>query len=498
MSQPVHSEGDGIVVATSALGPRTIATLSGCALASTGYVLGATWLESPWLGLPLGLWLIAAGIGGTHLWANRAGLSAAGSTVRMLPRRKTQLPFRESFTKDNLIATVLELSGVPARSVESARRRMLDLTEQAGLKLTPRALRIGLDLAQRDFERLRTAGATGLTPDLAIEWVRAEAGLLSDAPRQALGFDALVRREPETRAQAGGGDTHVFLPEYPNQPAAWYAWAAHPMIGFGTAFPSRVDPAAIRLEGIDFNEPLHTRVAADLIVAAATLAANPVRRPGGFRAALRGGALDEPVSRAAAETALLRLGGTLEDLLAAAKRRETTIPAAARAAARALSGWATNWQPQPGTPPIHHERQRLAKLAAEFLPEEPEALLRLGATQIAAFEDSGAMASFAAAARLLRASGSTCDSDQLAFVQAEITLGEPSGLTLGRVAAGLALLWATTPCSSLGYLRDDVLDDLQHSGWLANREQDRKLLAEVIAALDRMDSDGSVRRAEAA
>lgn len=498
MSQPVHSEGDGIVVATSALGPRTIATLSGCALASTGYVLGATWLESPWLGLPLGLWLIAAGIGGTHLWAVRAPSQAVGATVRVRPRRKLQVPFRDSFTKDNLIATVMELSGVPARSVDSARRKVIDLTEQAGLKLTPRALRIGLDLSQRDFERVRSAGASGLVPDLAIEWVRAEAGLLTDAPRQAMAFDALVRREPESRGQAGGGDAHLFLPEHPNQPAAWYSWATPPTAGFGTTFPSRVDPAAVRLEGIDFAEPLHARLAADMIVAAATLAAHPARRPGGLRAALRGGALDESLSRAAAEVAMIRLGGTLEDLLAAAKRRETALPAAARAAARVLSAWTTTWQPHPGTPPIHHERHRLAQLACEFIPEEPEAFLRLGSTQIAAFEDAGAMASFAAAARMLRSSSATCETDQLAFVQAEITLGEPNGLTLGRVAAGLALLWATTPSESLAYLRDDVLDDLQHSGWLANREQDRKLLSDVIVALERMNGETPVRRAEAA
>ncbi len=501
MSHSVHRPGDErVVITTSPFGPRTISTLCGCALASTGYVLGATWLESPWLGLPLGLWLIGAGIGATHLWASRAEAPAGAAFSRRRDVRTLRMPFRESFTTDNLVATVMELSGVPARSVESARRKVQQFSEQAGLTLTPRSIRIGLDLSQRDFERLRSAGPTGLVPSLSIEWVRAEAGLLADAPRHALAFDALLRREPEIRGQsaAGAGDAQLFLPEYPNQSAAWRNWTEPPAPGFGTTFPSRVDPAVIALKGIDFSEPLHARLAADIIIAAATLAAAPARRPAGFRAVLRGGALDESLARSATEVSMIRLGGTLEDLLAAARRREATIPEAARAAARALSAWTTTWQTQPEMPPIHHERHRLARLAADLLPDEAESHLRLGAAQIAAFEDSGALRSFAAAGQILRTRRAECATDPLAFIQAEITLGEPSGLTLGRVAAGLCLLWTTTPVSSLAYLRDDVLDDLQHSGWLKDREQDRKLLSDVIEELARIDGDAHSTRAEAA
>jgi len=495
MNHPVYAEGDRVILAASGLGPRTIATLCGCALASTGYVLGATWLESPWIGLPLGVWLIGAGIGATHLWATRVGNASSASGFA---RRGGRFPFRDSFTADNLFATMMELSGVPARSVESARRKALHLSGHAGLRLTPRAIRIALDLSQRDFEKLRSAGATSLVPGLAIEWTRSPAGLLTDAPRESLGFDALLRREPEARSGSGVGDAHLYLPEHPDRSASWRGWSASPSPGFGTTFPSRVDPALIHLEGIDFTDALHVRLAADIIAVAATLAASPMRRPGGLRAVVRGGELDEPLARSAAEVAMIRLGGTLGDLLIADKRRETSIPEVARTAGRALSAWTTSWQPLPGTPPIHHERQRLAKLATDFLPDEPEAFLRLGATQIAAFEDQGALVSLSRAGRLLRDSHSTCQTDPLAFIQAEITLGEPSGLTLGRVAAGLCLLWATTPSASLSYLRDDVLDDLQHSGWLAQRAQDAKLLAELLEELVRMDGDSTVRRAEAA
>lgn len=493
MNHSVHSEDGAIPLLVPGFGPRTVTTLCGCALASTAYVLGATWLESPWLGLPLGIWLIGAGVGAAHLYARR-GASLHGAAGRA--RLRVPRGFAASLTPDNVIATVMELSGVPARSVESARRRVKELADHAGLKLTPRAIRIGLDLSQRDHERLCAAGASGLAPGLAVEWVRAPAGLMTDAPRDAAAFDALVRREPESRG--GSGAAAVFVPEHGEFRAAWKDWAAPNSPGYAQTFPARLDPSAIRLDQCDLADPMHARLAADVIVLAAALGAGPARRPGGLRSVVRGGALDAETARAATEVAMLRLAGTLEDLAAAADRNETSVPPAARGAARVLSAWLTTWQNQPGTPPIHHERCRLAQLAADILGDEPEAALRLGATQIAAFEDRAAMATFRRARDMLRADGRACPTDPLAFIQSEIELGAPNGLTLGRVAAGLVLLWATTPADSAHYLRDDLLDDLRHSGWLAQREQDCKVLAEVLDELARDEDRRTGLRAEAA
>lgn len=501
MNQSVHSDGfDGIPAPTTGLGPRTLSTLCGCALASTSYVLGATWLESPWLGLPLGVWLIGAGVGATHLWASRGGGSLFDAATTTRPRFRMPRALTTSLTRDNFVATVMELSGVPARSVESARQRVRELADNAGLKLTPRALRIGIDLSQRDQERIRAAAPSSLVPGVAIEWDRAPAGLMADAPRDALAFDALVRREPEGRGVGSGssGEACIFIPEHGEFRAAWKDWSSPPAPGFASTFAPRLDPALVRLEQCDLADPLHARLAADMIVLGAALGAAPSRRPGGLRSMIRGGALDPDSAVAATDVAMLRLAATLEDLAAAAKRSETSIPRAARSAARVLSAWLTTWQAQPGTPPIHHERCRLARLAADFLPDEPEAQLRLGATQIAAFEDTAAMQSFRKARDLLRGAGAACPIDPLAFIQSEIELGAPNGLTLGRVAAGLVLLWSTTPADSSAYLRDDLLDDLRHSGWLAQREQDCKVLADVLDQLARDEDNRFSIRAEAA
>lgn len=52
-------------------GPRLSCALSGCALAAVSHYLGASWLSEPWLGLPVGAWLVGAATGITHFLASR-------------------------------------------------------------------------------------------------------------------------------------------------------------------------------------------------------------------------------------------------------------------------------------------------------------------------------------------------------------------------------------------------------------------------------------------
>ena len=69
-------------------------------------------------------------------------------------------------------------------------------------------------------------------------------------------------------------------------------------------------------------------------------------------------------------------------------------------------------------------------------------------------------------------------------------MGTASSMVLGRVAAGFCLLAAQHDYERLEFLRDDLLEELDHAGWLLGRDQDTALLRGVFEELHR------VRRAE--
>jgi hypothetical protein len=129
----------------------------------------------------------------------------------------------------------------------------------------------------------------------------------------------------------------------------------------------------------------------------------------------------------------------------------------------------------------------LASLACEGFEKHAPQVLRLAAAQFAAGHDDDALRSLQWGVRVLRSSNAECTVDPLAFVQSEIELGQPGGLSTGRIAAGLALLWATTETSRHPFLRDDLTDDLRHAGWLMGRDHDRAVLERVMLTLEAMD-----------
>ena len=143
-------------------------------------------------------------------------------------------------------------------------------------------------------------------------------------------------------------------------------------------------------------------------------------------------------------------------------------------------------------------REHIAQLASEGLEQEPTQVLRLAAAQFAAGDDNAGLRSLLWARRCLRSSGAQCAVDPLAFIQSEIEHGRAGGLSIGRVAAGLALLWGTGELGRGNYLRDDIADDLRHSNWLAGRDQDIALIDHVMNELDsaeHQDSELLLRRA---
>jgi hypothetical protein len=144
------------------------------------------------------------------------------------------------------------------------------------------------------------------------------------------------------------------------------------------------------------------------------------------------------------------------------------------------------------------ERRQWVEACSAYLGDEPESHLRLAAARIGAFEDDEAMVSLGRAFQMMRVSGEQPLSDPLAFVLAEMEVGSSNSMALGRVAAGLAIAWATTPAASLDYLRDDLIDDLRYSARLLGRDQDHAFLKRVMGEMDRLRSESMTMPVRAA
>lgn len=462
----------------SVLGPRMTTLVASCALVLTAKALGLEWLAAPILGVPSGLWVVGMSMLLAQYRHQRrlemADASAAGLLSSRIAIPPIALPsLRDRIPTADHVTGVLEIVGVPAASWEQARKRV----NQIGAKVLPSTqptIRVGVDLCESDREAIFRAGegeTALLNCGVPVEWVKAPSGLVSDAERDLAGLDALVRRERR-------GDVNIFIPESADRPAAWHDWSMPMPLGYAAVFPPRIDPSRVALSGCDLNDPNAALAAARIALACAMLGRTPPRiggrrflggRTGLAHLAAPGGPIDD---------LMMRLGDSLR---AEDTDRPVPVPGYLRAAARAVGAWVT--RSDCGLSEAH--RVELAATAARWIEDEPEATLRAAAMCFATGDSEQALRLLAAAGTRLREAGRRCESDPLAFIMSEVELGEPGRTTLGRIAAGLGLLWATSPEANMPYLRDDLMDELAHAGWLADRAEDVQMLQRVVEALQR-------------
>lgn len=477
----------------SMLGPRMTTLVASCALVVTGKAMGLEWLAWPILGVPSGLWAVGMAMLFAQYRRQRvleeAGQDGSGgllsSRIEMTPLSLAAL--RERLPSAEQVAGLMEMVGVPAESWESAKKRVSGLSTKI-LPGTQATIRIGVDLCEADREALFRAGseeAALLGCETPIEWVRAPSGLVADAERDLAGLDALVRRERR-------GDINVFIPETADRLAAWYDWATPMPLGYAAVFPPRIDAARVTLSGCDLSDEEAALSAARMTLACAMLGRTSARTGGrrlmGRTELPRLGAPGGPI-----ETLMMRMGDALRSLDGCAGGRDST-PGYVRTAARVVGAWVT--RSECGVADGH--RAELAASAGRWVGDEPEAALRAAAMRYAVGDMEEGNRQLLGACEALRSGGRRCESDPLAFIMSEIELGEPGRTTLGRIAAGIGLLWATSPESNMAYLRDDLMDDLAHAGWLADRAGDVQALQRVVDALERELPRGAGSRARAA
>lgn len=512
MPQSTHSdERFTVTPAPSAIGPRTVAMLWSCAGVCTGYVLGISAITAPVLGLPLGAWVVAGSVAATHLYTSRRRQrfdNNSRNTTSSTPLcHSATLPLSH-FLPPSLLSNIslprwgslerITSSAVtyPLRNAADAVRNLETLNPLSRLREASadgvKTLRIGVDLSDTDALHLMQAGSRSLSGDLRIVWTRTTSGAFNAAREDLRGHDALIRRRLDRPGDQPSA--FAFIPEDCDHPAGWFDWNIVPPLSFASLFPTRTDPAQIELAGCNFSDPDQARLAAAMIVAAAAMGRADCRlRDSRWSARTPIGSLTDPRGHiTAAMTDVVSAFETLATKLNT--HGETETPAYFRAAARLIAAWASTNDFALNA----DHRDKLLALTAEGLETEPQQILRVAAAQFAVGNSDAGIRSLLWARRRLRATATECVVDPLPFVQSEIELGRPGTLSLGRVAAGLTLLWSTSTADKHAYLRDDLTDDLRHAGWLAGRDDDRATLMRVMDELDRAeqtDSTMPVRRA---
>lgn len=481
MRDSLHSVDRGAVSFPSPfIGPRTWTLLTGCAVVSTGYALGAAWLGRGLLGVPLGLWLVGGATLVAHRLSGKKTWTAAD--VWIGPSAMTHTPEAVNGASGVSVARlpgeVIEVAGAATRGVTAAWKAVTqvhrELTSAADrISGQSERVRILLDLPDEEARAIEQAALRATVSGVDVRFVR-EVGECE--------CDAVVRRDKV--AYGDGYELRVEIAESPDRPAAWKDWGEALPMGYAGVFTPRVDFSGVTLTDLNLDEADQALAAVRLILAGALLGRTAVRVSGGNRLTGRTPIASGSPSGGPAERALLELASSIE---AFAGTRESSAPVApprfVRSAARGVGAWLTTYGGVGGELPAC-ARGRLASACDALLPGEAESELRLAAVQISEMHDADGTGSLLRAARTLRRRTGPCASDPLAFIMAEAELGEPTGLTLGRIAAGVAMLWGTSPGETLAYVREDLIEDLQHAGWLADREQDLHLLRQVMSELD--------------
>ncbi len=454
--------------------PAAVVLCASAAIVITAHLLGARWLSAPLLGLPFGLWIIALVF---VLW-RRGWLNLLDTAMPLRARRPR-----------------LDLSPVTERKIAPLLRPWIAGTTAAG-----NVLRSLWSLDRTSFDEIGDSMTRALDgrPELAdpihiaIKGTRSQAEPLRDQHAAVPVRWQLLEASDDTNehefdlvfqfdAEQGGIAT---LPEHDHRSATWFDWAKPRPLSFASVFPHQNDPAQFTvgvLPTVDEPNPL----IGAMLVAAAVQGRVPSRltlfdRLRG-RIPLDGEEMPGTVDPGAFRAKAMR---RIHELLVQSDPANATV--IERTAASILNAWLVT----PSARIDIEERRDMMERSCLFIPDRPEAWLRLAAVRIADLDDKAGIEAILRAEPLVRATREQLIFDQTEFVQSELELGGAGSMTLGRVAAGFCLLAGQHEFERLEFLRDDLLEELDHVGWLVGRDQDTNLLRNIMNELHR------VRRAE--
>ena len=475
---PTESAG---VTATS------LGLLASTGVVVAGYSMGASWLATPVLGLPAGVWAVPA-VYGLVRWGMvrprwvlaqaAAGLNRVlfgGGRLPSLGRKISDLTAWEELTLGvgGAMASLASRAGRPLAGWLSGRtmfrtpdadsldRSFCQWHDRIAWPVRP--LHVAMVGASDRLSRaLREATAAS-----GVRWFQGDSRVDDQILCERHGLDGVLSVDADGRA-------HLATHERPGRDASWYDWGTRCPLSYASVFPGRLDPFLVTLGTVDGADAQ----ALNCVASAACVLARHPGRVGAVDRARGRRPIDLPVGPAHPEAPAHAVASALDSLTRLVSDWPLGRPAtgAIRVAARVSSAWLAG-----GSCALEAE-DRIPGLeaAARVLPTEPEALLRLGAVRIAAGRDEEGLEALVEADRLLHESGEVAQVDPFAFLQAELAAGGASPLTLGRVASGICMVCARTPAERLPYLRDDIMDDMRYAEWLVGSDPDRLLLYRVF------------------
>ena len=436
------------------IGVRTAYILCASVLAVAAHLMGASWLGAGFLGIPVGMWLIGAGFAFVAMRQDPTISSRVSDSIDRLGESVSSMGGSAADAVAGVVShdeSAVRESSITRPVRHDARRR----------SVTPGVspIRVGIDLTRAEAGVLM--GHEAASPHQDIEWIP-----LNGSSAGIGDLDGLIARDE-------AGVACIVIPERARRDIVWPDWGEPLPLSYAGVFPSRFDPVRVTLTGVDLESVDDARLVSLMVETAARSAR---AKCVGSRAKARGrGAMDEErVGRA-----IGRIGDQLMQLDEGDRLSETPTT---RAAARLVSAWAAGADEHCVSPAY---RRRLLGLCDRLLPDEPASTLRLAAGQFAAYADNDGLNTLLRAQRNLIGAELPEVDEPTAFVFSEIMLGVETPLTLGRVAAGICLLWAMTPEEQMPHIRDDLLDELRYAGWLIGRDQDHHLLRVVIRTLER-------------
>ncbi len=324
-------------------------------------------------------------------------------------------------------------------------------------------------------------------PTCDVQWIPVPRETPPTLPGPRI-LDCLVSRSDDS-------DILVSTPEAPGRDAAWHNPAAARPITFSTLFPGRVDfaVAAFPHDRVG-HEPQLLRT---FLEAAAALSRHRSRLTLADRFAGR-----LPLIHAELATRVPPARDPFQnvqrmlavELGAALERQDGPATPLRLAAARLVSAYLAGSDDEFPDSLRHALLERCVGAAGD----EPEVLLRAAAGRVAAYADDRAIEAIVRAERALRDHPLAARGDQIPFLQAEFQTGRGTPISLGRVAAGVALICAAMDTTRAAFFRDDLLDEARFSHWLIPREQDRRFIINVFRAILTSRRDDRFQRARAA